>query len=216
MSFFFFWSLHSLFSFFQWWFLLTPLVSFGLCILSSSSNGGFWLHLWYLLVSAFSLLLLLLLIAVSGYTFGICWSLHSLFFFFHWWFLVTPLVSFGLCILSSSSNGGFRLHFWYLLVFAFSLLLLPMVVSGYTFGIFWSLHSLFFFFQWWFLVTPLVSFDLCILSSSSSSNGGFWLHLWYLLVFAFSLLLLPMVVYGYTFGIFKPFLYLIRKKMYLA
>jgi hypothetical protein len=36
------------------------------------------------------------------------------------------------------------------------------------------------------------------------------------LVFAFSLLLLPMVVYGYTFGIFKPFLYLIRKKMYLA
>jgi hypothetical protein len=75
------------------------------------------------------------------------------------------------------------------------------VVSGYTFGIFWSLHSLFFFFQWWFLVTPLVSFDLCILSSSSS-NGGFWLHLWYLLVFAFSLLLLPMVVSGYTFGIF--------------
>jgi hypothetical protein len=57
-----------------------------------------------------------------------------------------------------------------------------MVVSGYTFGIFWSLHSLFFFFQWWFLVTPLVSFGLCILSSSSS-NGGLWLHLWYLQTF---------------------------------
>ena len=172
---------------------------------------------FFLLVFAFSLLLLPMV--VSAYTFGIFWSLHSL-FFFQWWFLVTPLVSFGLCILSSSSssssNSGFWLHLWYLLVFAFSLLLLPMVVSGYTFGIFWSLHSLFFFFQWWFLVTPLVSFDLCILSSSSSSNGGFWLHLWYLLVFAFSLLLLPMVVYGYTFGIFKPFLYLIRKKMYLA
>jgi hypothetical protein len=71
------------------------------------------------------------------------------------------LVSFDLCILSSSSsNGDFWLHLWYLLIFAFSLLLLPMVVSVYTFGIFWSLHSLFFFFQWWFMATPLVSSNL--------------------------------------------------------
>jgi hypothetical protein len=45
------------------------------------------------------------------------------------------------------------------------------------FGIFWPLCRLFFF-DIHILITPLVSFDHCVVRSSSIY--GFWLPLWYL------------------------------------
>ena len=48
--------------------------------------------------------------------------------------------------------------------------------SDYPFGIFWPLCCLFFF-DLRILITPLVSFDHCVVCSSLY---GFWLHFWYL------------------------------------
>jgi hypothetical protein len=217
-----FWSLYCLSFHLQ--LLITPLVSFGHCIVSPSIYS-FWLHLWYLLVIVLSLLpftasdyplvsfghcivppsiysfwlhlwyhlvivLSLLPFTASEYSFSIFWSLYCP--SFHLQFLISPLVSFGHCIVSPSIYS-FWLHLWYLLVIVLSLL--PFTASDYTFGIFWSLYCLSFHLQ--FLITALLSFGHCIVSPSIYS---FWLHLWYLLVIVLSLL--PFTASDYSLGIF--------------
>jgi hypothetical protein len=54
------------------------LVSFGHCVVCSSSIYGFWLSLWYLLAIVLSVLLRY---TDSDYPFGILWTLCCLFFF---------------------------------------------------------------------------------------------------------------------------------------
>ena len=125
-----FWSLCCLF-FFYLQILITPLVSFGHCVLCSSSIYRFLLPLWYLLVIVLSVLLLF---TDSYYPFGIFWSLCCL-FFFYLQILITPLVSFGHCVVCSSSIYRFLLPLWYLLVIVLSILLL-FTDSYYSFGIF--------------------------------------------------------------------------------
>ena len=189
-----FWSLCCL-SFFDIQILITPLVSFGHCVVSPSSIYGFWLPLWYLLVIVLSLLLRY---TDSDYPFGIFWPLCCL-SFFDIRILITPLVSFGHCVVSPSSIYGFWLPLWYLLVIVLSLLL-RYTDSDYPFGIFWPLCCLSFF-DIRILITPLVSFGHCVVSPSSIY--GFWLPLWYLLVIVLSLLL-RYTDSDYPFGIFWP------------
>ena len=64
---FFFWPLYCLF-FFVLWPLITPLVSFGHCVVCSSLYYGLWLPLWYLLAIVLSVLLWF---TASDYPFGI-------------------------------------------------------------------------------------------------------------------------------------------------
>ena len=119
-----FWSLYCLS--FHLWFLITSLVSFGHCIVCHS----IWLPLWYLLVIVLSVI-------PSDYLFGIFWSLYCL--SFHFWFLITSLVSFGHCIVCRS----IWLPLWYLLVIVLSVV--PFMVSDYLFGIFnlfWPLYHI--------------------------------------------------------------------------
>jgi hypothetical protein len=109
-------------------FLVTPMVSFGHCIICLSIYG-FWLPLWYLLaidtmakryqrgnqksyiegqiiqwpkdtIGVTSIVLSVLQYTVSGYPYGIFWPLYYLSFNIR--FLVTPLVSFGHCIICPS------------------------------------------------------------------------------------------------------------------
>jgi hypothetical protein len=77
--------------------LITLLVSIGHCIVSPSIYS-FWLHLWYLFVIVLSLLPF----TASDYIFGIFWSLYCL--SFHLQLPITPLVSFGLCIVSTMTK----------------------------------------------------------------------------------------------------------------
>ena len=179
----FFWSLSCLF--FDLSLLITPLVSFGHCIVCSLIYV-FWLPLWYLLVIVLSVLWF----TSSGYHFGILWSLYCLFFDLR--LLITTLVSFGHCIVCSLIYV-FWLPLWYLLVIVLSVLWFTS--SGYPFGIFWSLSCLFFDLS--LLITPLVSFGHCIVCSLIYV---FWLPLWYLLVIVLSVLWFTSS--GYPFGIF--------------
>jgi hypothetical protein len=76
---------------------------------------------------------------------------------------------------------------------------------GHPFGICWPLFCLLFI-DIRILITPLVSFDHCVVCSSSIY--GFWLPIWYLLTIVLS------VLHRYTdsdypFGIFKLFLKLV-------
>jgi hypothetical protein len=167
--------------FFDIRFLITPLVSFVHCVVCSSSIYGFWLPLWYLLSIV---LYVLLRYTVSDYPFGIFCPLCCL-FFFDIRILITPLVSFGHCVVCSSSIYGFWLPPWYLLAIVLSVLL-RYTDSDYSFGIFWPLCCLFFF-DIRILITPLVSFVHCVVCSSSIY--GFWLPLWYLLSIVLSVLL---------------------------
>ena len=146
--------------------------SIGHCVVCSSSIYGFWLHLWYLLANVLSVLLRY---TDPDYPFGIFWPLCCL-FFFDIRILITPLVSFGHCVVCSSSIYAFWLHLWYLLANVLSVLL-RYTHSDYTFGIFWPMCCLFFF-DIRILITPLVSSGQCVVFSSSIY--GFWLHLWYL------------------------------------
>jgi hypothetical protein len=193
-----FWSLCCLF-FFYVRLLITSLVSFGHCVVCSSSMYGFWLPLWYLLVIVLSVRLLC---TASDYLFGIFWPLCCLFVFYVS-LLITSLVSFGHCNFCSSSMYGFWLPIWYLLAIVLSVRLLCMA-SDYLFGIFWSLCCLFFFYVW-LLITSLVSFGHCVVCSSSMY--GFWLPLWYLLVIVLSVRLLCKPS-DYLFGIFWPLYFL--------
>jgi hypothetical protein len=119
--------------------------------------------------------------------------------FFSWWFLITPLVSFDHCVVCPSSVYGFWLPLWYLLTIVLSALL-QFTVSDNSFGIFWPLCCLSFF-SLQFLITPLVSFDHCVVCSSSVYS--FWLPLWYLFAIVLSALL-QFTVSDYPFGIFWP------------
>ena len=194
LFYFFFWPLCCLF-FFDIRILITPLVSFGHCVVCSSSIYGFWLPLWYLLAIVLSVLLRY---TDSDYPFGIFWPLCCL-FLFDIRILITPLVSFGHCVVCSSSIYGFWLPLWYLLAIVLSVLL-RYTDSDYPFGIFWPLCCLFFF-DIRILITPLVSFGHCVVCSSSIY--GFWLPLWYLLAIVLSVLL-RYTDSDYLFGIFWP------------
>jgi hypothetical protein len=99
----------------------------------------------------------------SGYPFGIFWSLYCL-SFFDVRFLITPMVSFGHCVVCHSSQYGFWLPLWYHLTIVLSVLL--HTASNYSFHILWPLCCLSFF-DIRFLITPLISFDHCIVRPSS-------------------------------------------------
>ena len=107
----------------------------------------------------------------SDYTFGIFWPLRCLSFDLR--LLITPLVSFGHCIVCPSIYG-FWLHLWYLwplrcLSFDLRLLITPLVSFGhcivcpsiYGFWLRWllitSLISLFYWLRWLLLITNLMS-----------------------------------------------------------
>ena len=150
--------------FFDW--RLNPLVSFGHDVVCTSSIDS--LPLWYLLVMMLSVLRL------TAYPFGIFWSWCCL-YFFDW--LLTPLVSFGHDVVCTSSIDSLPL--WYLLVMMLSVLLR---LTAYPFGIFWSWCCLYFF-DWW--LTPLVSFGHDVVCTSSIDG----LPLWYLVVMMLSVLL---------------------------
>jgi hypothetical protein len=79
--------------------LITPLVSFGHCVVCPSSIYGFWLPLWYLLVIVLSVLRF----TAFDYPFGMFWSLCCLSFDLR--LLITPLVCFGHCVVSPSIYG---------------------------------------------------------------------------------------------------------------
>jgi hypothetical protein len=189
-----FWPLYCLF-FVDLLILITPLVSFGHCIVCSSSIYWFWLPLWYLLAIV---LCVLRRFTDSDYPFGIFWALYCL-FFVDLLILIAPLVSFGYCIFCSSLFYFFCLLLWYLLAILL-FVLLWFTSSDYSFGIFWPLYCLFFF-DLLLLITPLVSFGHCIVCSSLIYC--FWLHLWYLLAFVL-FVLLWFTASDYTFGIFWP------------
>ena len=187
-----FWSLCCLY-FFDIRILITPLVSFGHCVVCISSIYVFWLLLWYLLVIVLSVFLWY---TYSDYSFGIFWSLCCL-YFFDIRILITPLVSFGHCVVCISSIYVFWLLLWYLLVIVLSVFLWY-TYSDYSFGIFWSLCCLYFF-DIRILITPLVSFGHCVVCISLIYV--FWLLLWYLLVIVLSVFL--WYTYSdYSFGIF--------------
>ena len=99
----------------------------------------------------------------SGYPFGIFWSLYCL-SFFDVRFLITPMVSFGHCVVCHSSQYGFWLPLWYHLTIVLSVL--RHTASNYSFHILWPLCCLSFF-NIRFLITPLISFDHCIVRPSA-------------------------------------------------
>ena len=206
-----FWSLYCL-SFYALRLLITPLVYFGHCIVCPSTLYGFSLLLWYLLAIVLSVLLRF---TASHYTFGIFWSLHCL-SFYALRLLITPLVSFGHCIVCPSMLYGFSLPLWYLLAIVLSVLL-RFAASHYSFDIFWSLYCLSFYalrllitsliyfghcmsvLRFTLLITPLVSFGHCIVCPSTLY--GFSLLLWYLLAIVLSVLL-RFTASHYSFDIF--------------
>ena len=173
--------------------LITPLVSFGQCVVCSSMIYRFWLHPWYLLAIALSVPLWY---TDSDYTLGIFWPLCFL-FFYDIQIFITPLVSFGHCVFCYSMIYRFLLHPWYLLAIVFSVILWY-TDSDYTLGIFWPLCCLFFY-DIQILITPLVSFGQCVVCSSMIYR--FWLHPWYLLAIVLSVLLWYKN-YDYHFDIF--------------
>ena len=208
-----FWPLYCL-SFYALRLLITPLVSFGHCIVCPSTLYGFSLPLWYLLAIVLSVLRRF---TASHYPFGIFWPLYCL-SFYALWLLITPLVSFGHCIVCPSTLYGFSLLLWYLLAIVLSVLL-RFTASHYSFGIFWSLYCLsfyaftashYFFGIFWplyclsfyalpLLITLLVYFGHCIVCHSTLY--GFSLLLWYLLAIVLSVLL-RFTASHYSFGIF--------------
>ena len=175
--------------------LITPLVSCGHCVVSSSSIYRFWLPLWYLVAIVLSVLLRY---TDSNYPFGIFWSLCCQ-FFFDIRILITPLVSCGHYVVCSSSICGSWLSLWYIMTIVSSALL-RYTDSDYPFCIFWPLCRLLFF-DIEILITPLVSFGHCVVSCSSIYR--FWLPLWYLLAIVLSVLL-RYTDSDYPFGIFWP------------
>ena len=115
--------------------------------------------------------------------------------------LIAPLVFFDHCVVCSSSIYGFWLLLWYLLTILLSVPLL-FTASDCSFGICWPLCCLFLFYLR-LLITRLVSFDHCVVCSSSIY--GFWLLLWYLLTILLSVPLL-FTASDYPFSIFILFL----------
>ena len=188
------WPLYRL-SYFHLCLLITPLVSFGHCIVCPTLIYAFWLSLRYLLAIASSVLLWFM---PSDYPFGIFWPLYRL-SYFDLCLLITPLVSFGHCIVCPTLICAFRLPLWYLLAIVSSVLLWFMP-SDYPFGILWPLYCLSYF-DLCLLITPLVSFGHCIVCPTLIY--AFWLPLWYLLAIVSSVLL-RFVPSDYPFGICWP------------
>ena len=182
-------------TFFDLQILITPLVSFGHCVVWPSSIYRFWLHLCYLLAIVLSDLLRF---TDSDYTFGIFWPLCCL-TFFDLQIIITPLVSFGHCVVCYSLIYWIWLPLWYLLAILMSDHL-RFTDSDYLFGIFWPLCCLTFF-HLQILIAPLVSFGHCVVWPSSIYR--FWLHLWCLLAIVLSVLL-RFKHSDYLFGIFWP------------
>jgi hypothetical protein len=151
--------------------LITPLVSFVHCIVCLSVYS-FWLPRWYLL----AIVLSVFQFTASDYPVGIFWSLYCLSFSLR--LLITPLVSFGHCIVCLSVYS-FWLPRWYLLVIVLSVF--QFTASDYPVGIFWSLYCLSFSLQ--LLIKTLVCFGHCIVCLSVYS---FWLPRWYLLAIVLS------------------------------
>jgi uncharacterized membrane protein len=106
-------------------------------------------------------------LTASDYPDGVFWPLYCLSFSLH--LLITPLVSVGHCIVCLSLTYSFWLPRWYLLVIVLSVF--QFTASDYPVGIFWPLYCLSFF-DLRLLITPLVSFDHCIVCLSVYS---FWL-----------------------------------------
>ena len=179
--------------------LITPLVSFGHCVVCFSQIYGFSLPLWYLLSIVLSVLLRF---TDSHFPFGIFCPLCCL-FFLDLRILITPLVSFVYCVVCSSQIDGFSLPLWYLLSIVLSVLL-RFTDSHYPFGIFCPLCCLFFL-DLRILITPLVSFGHCVVCSSQIY--GFSFPLWYLLAIVLSVLL-RFTDSHYPFGIFWPLCFL--------
>ena len=175
-----FWPLCCL-SFFDLQILITPSVSFGLCIVCPSLIYRLWLPLQYLMAFVLSDLLWF---TDSDYPFSIFWPLCCL-SFFDLQILITPSVSFGLCIVCPSLIYRFWLPLQYLLAFVLSVLLW-FTDSDYPFSIFWPLCCLSLF-DLQILITPSVSFGLCVVCPSLIYR--FWLPLQYLLAFVLSVLL---------------------------
>ena len=138
-------------------FLITPLVSFGHCIVCPLIYD-FWLHLWYLS----AIVLSVLWFTTSDYPF---WYLSAtVLSVLDLRFLITPLVSFGHCIVCPLIYD-FWLHLWYLSAIVLSVLWFT--TSDYTFGIFRPLYCLSFDLR--LLVTPLVSLAIVFQRSNQKS-----------------------------------------------
>ena len=189
-----FWPLYRL-SYFDLCLLITTLVSLGHCIVCPTAIYVFWWPICYMLAIVSSVLLRFM---PSDYLFGIFWPLYCL-SYFNLCLLVTPLVSVGHCIVCRTLMYVFWLPLCYMLAIGSSILLRSMP-SDYLFGIFWPLYRLSYF-DLCLLITPLVSFDHCIVCPTSIY--AFWLPLWYLLAIVSSVLLWFMP-YDYPFGIFWP------------
>ena len=151
------WPLYRL-SYFDLCLLIIPLVSFGHCIVCPTLIYAFWLSLRYLLAIVSSVLLRLM---PSDYPFGILWPLYRL-SYFDLCLLITPLVSFGHCIVCPTLICASWLPLWYLLAIVSSVLLWFMP-SDYHFGIFCPLYRLSYF-DLCLLIAPLVSFGHCIVT----------------------------------------------------
>ena len=167
--------------------MITSLVSFGHWIVCRSFYGV-WLPLWYRLATVLSVGSF----TVYGYPFGIFWPLYCLSVVLLW--MITPLVSFGHCIVCRSFYGVW-LPLWYLLAIVLSVC--RFTVYDYPFGIFWPLYCLSVVLRC--MITSLVSFGHCIVCLSFY---GVWLPLWYRLATVLSVG--RFTVYDYPFGIFWP------------
>jgi hypothetical protein len=172
--------------------MITPLVSFGHCVVCPSRMYGLWLLLWYLLAIVLSVLLQC---TDYDYSFGIFWPLCRL-SFYNVRIMITRLVSFGHCVVCPTMYGLWLL-LWYLLAIVLSVLL-QCTDYDYSFGICWLLCCLSFY-NVRIMITSLVSFGYCVVCSSTMH--GLWLLLWYLLAIVLSVLL-QCTDYDYSFGIF--------------
>ena len=217
------WPLHCL-SFLDLRLLITPLVSFGHCIVCPSSIYDFWLPLWYLVTIVLSVLPRS---TTSDYPFGIFWPLYCI-SFLEFRLLITLLVSCDHCIVCPSSIYDFWYPLWYLLAIVLSVL--PrFTTSDNPFGILWPLYCLSFldlrllitplvscghcifchssilyclsFLDFRLMITPLVSFGHCVVCTSSIYD--LWLSFWYLVAIVLSVR--PrFTTSDYPFGILWP------------
>ena len=173
------WPLYRLF-YFELCLLIIPLVSCGHCIVCPSSICAFWLPLCYMLAIISSVLLRFM---PSAFHIGIFWLLYRL-SYFHLCLLITPLLYVGHCIVCTSICA-FWLPLCYMLAIVSSVLL-QLISSDYPFAICWPLYRLSYF-DLCLLITPLVSFDHCIVCPTLIY--AFWLPHWYLLAIVSSVLL---------------------------
>jgi hypothetical protein len=112
------WPLYRL-SYFDKCLLITPLLYVGHCIFRPTSINAFWLSLSYMLAIVSSVLLRFM---PSDCHIGIFWPLYRL-SYFNVCLLITPLVSFGHCIVCPTLICAFWLPLWYLLAIVSSVLL---------------------------------------------------------------------------------------------